>query len=310
MPCRGIFLCFALSLFVLATSLKSPKRYFGFYDADISTTAPFSNIFQASSLESALAAHAAGLQSLLLVYDTFFMGAPSRTILIPNWEARWAAQAAEVAPFISNGTLLGFNLGDELVWNCLAPANLSIVANAVRARYPHGSAIVWYNEATAPLSAGMDSCGHVFSDYVVPAALDWFSTDVYHMDGLQAGWVAKWVRGFYDAHVFPRLAPGQQAVLVPGSFGSDVNHYPNGTYVCNRSCYDQMCAYDAADFTAWALADTRVVGVFPWTWAGCPTCNGSRWTPPHTCCMDELGTRVQPVTRATWARLGPTIFGN
>ncbi len=30
----------------------------------------------------------------------------------------------------------------------------------------------------------------------------------------------------------------------------------------------------------------------------CPSCNGSRWTPPNTCCMDELGTVRQYHTAA------------
>jgi hypothetical protein len=60
----------------------------------------------------------------------------------------------------------------------------------------------------------------------------------------------------------------QKAILVPGSFGSNVNHYPNGTYVCDKQCYDQMCAHDANDFATWAAADDRVAGVFPWNWGG------------------------------------------
>ncbi len=88
-----------------------------------------------------------------------------------------------------------------------------------------------------------------------------------------------------------------------------MNHYPNGTYICNASCYDVMCAADAADFLAWGLADARVVAIMPWNWGGCPSCNGSRWTPPHTCCMDELGTDVQPESRAAWAAIGARIIG-
>lgn len=97
-------------------------------------------------------------------------------------------------------------------------------------------------------------------------------------------------------------------MLVPGSFGSNVNHYPNGTFVCDKACYDAMCSHDAADFAAWAAADPRVVAVCPWNWAGCPGCNGSRWTPLHTCCMDELGTDVQPESSAAWAGIGARII--
>jgi hypothetical protein len=72
------------------------------------------------------------------------------------------------------GTISGFNLGDELVWNCLAPANLTIAANAVRARYPRGAALIWYNEATPPLQSDFDSCGNTHLGYTIPNALDLF----------------------------------------------------------------------------------------------------------------------------------------
>jgi hypothetical protein len=52
-------------------------------------------------------------------------------------------------------------------------------------------------------------------------------------------------------------------MLVPGAFGSHVNHYPNGTYICDNNCYDQMCAQDAHDFYTWAKADDRVVAIMP-----------------------------------------------
>ena len=56
------------------------------------------------------------------------------------------------------------------------------------------------------------------------------------------------VGGFYEKNIFPNLTASQKVMLVPGSFGSDVNHYPNGTEICNRTCYDAMCAKDAEDF--------------------------------------------------------------
>ena len=143
----------------------------------------------------------------------------------------------------------------------------------------------------------------------MPAALDIFSTDIYHTDGELDGWVEAHVRPFYETYIYPRLQPGQQVMLVPGSFGSNVNHYPNGTYVCDKACYDTMCAHDALDFLSWAKADPKVVAIMPWNWAGCPPCNGSRWTPPDTCCMDELGTDVMPLAQAAWAAVGREIIG-
>ena len=84
--------------------------------------------------------------------------------------------------------------------------------------------------------------------------------------------------------MYPNISAQQKVVLVPGAFGSTVNHFPNGTYVCDRQCYDEMCTLDAHEFYAWAKSDERVVAIAPWNWGGCPGCNGSRWTPPNTCC--------------------------
>ena len=51
----------------------------------------------------------------------------------------------------------------------------------------------------------------------------------------------------------------------------------------------------------------KVAAIAPWNWGGCPTCNGSRFTPPHTCCMDEIGTKDQPLARAAWIKIGKEI---
>lgn len=290
-----------------STQSRASPLLFGYYSADLSQTASYSNVYQASTLAEAAAAYAQyGVPSLLLVYDAFFRGAPNRMVLSPTWQADWAALSAAAAPFVANKTLLGFNLGDELVWNCLAPANLTVAANAVRAAFPRGTATLWYNEAAITgffSHNGQDSCGNTVTDYAIPPALDLFSVDIYHMDGEVDGWVDTWVRGYYEKWIYPNMTADQHAILVPGSFGSDVNHFPNGTYVCNRSCYEAMCSHDAADFVSWAASDDLVAGIFPWNWAGCPTCNGSHWTPPHTCCMDELGTAVLPGLAATWQSL-------
>ena len=302
---RGLLRPLAAAL-LAATSVRGVSL-FGFYSADLSATAAFSNLFQADSVADVQSAHAAGQRVLLLTYDAFFTSVPSRMVLRPDYEARWAALAAQAAPLLADGSLYGFNLGDELIWNCLDPANLTVAADAVRASF--ATAVIWYNEATPPLQSGIDSCGHTGLNVTVPSSLDIFSTDLYHMDGEVDGWVEAHVRPFYEAYIYPRLRPGQQVMLVPGSFGSNVNHFPNGTYVCDKNCYDEMCAADALDFLAWAKADPKVLAIMPWNWAGCPPCNGSRWTPPDTCCMDELGTDVMPLARAAWAAVGREIIG-
>ena len=151
-----------------------------------------------------------------------------------------------------------------------------------------------------------------------------------HMDSPVAGWVQAHVEPWYQRNIYPNLTKDQSVMVepwyqrniypnltkyqsvmvVPGAFGSNVNHYPNGTFICDNACYDKMCAQDAGDFYEWARRDPRVVAISPWNWMGCAGCNGSRWTPPKTCCMDEIGARDQPLTRAAWFKIGAEIKEN
>ena len=191
----------------------------------------------------------------------------------------------------------------------MSPNALTQCANIIREDFPRGTAIIWYNEATPPISSGMNSCGNKVN-YSIPKSLDWFSTDIYHMDGKVVNWVHEYVESFYTKLIYPNLTDSQRVLLIPGAFGSDVNHFPNGTVICNRTCYDVMCAYDANDFYEWSQRDSKIAGIAPWNWDGCPTCNGSRFTPPHICCMDEIGTKDQPLTRAAWKSIGTKIISS
>ena len=188
--------------------------------------------------------------------------------------------------------------------------NYVAYASTVRAAFPRGTAVIWSNEAaffSGPSHGWHNGAKKSVSDFKIPEAVDWFSIDLYHMDGPVPGWAQATVKPWYQRNIYPNLTDSQKVMLVPGAFGSHVNHYPNGTYVCDNDCYDKMCAQDANDFFSWAQADPRVVAISPWNWAGCPECNGSRWTPPHTCCMDEIGAKDQKLTRAAWFQIGGKI---
>ena len=91
---------------------------------------------------------------------------------------------------------------------------------------------------------------------------------MYHFDGPVDNWVRDHVRRLYEDFIYPNLTKHQKVLLVPGAFGSHLNHYPNGTQVCDNDCYDKMCAKDAVDFYAWAKSDPRVVAITPWNWGG------------------------------------------
>ena len=215
-------------------------QYMSAYDfpsAECGSAAGWHNLFQAKSTQdveacaTAAAAATAGadtsdsdsdstgrqlqVRSMLLVEGTFFTkGSPGLAdkgcaripggCLRNDWQAQWAAIAVAVGPLVANGTLLGFNLGDELLCHSLSMENLTAAADAVRKRrfapsccrkpniYPDRlginigkveqktvlqvrasfpTAVIWWNE-----------CGHTAAadekwGSGVPASVGWVSID-------------------------------------------------------------------------------------------------------------------------------------
>jgi hypothetical protein len=172
----------AAGLLLAASTSQVAQRvgattYFGFYGVSTddlnATTAPFSNLFQADNLAEVAVAAALNITSLLLVYPAFFVSPPG---LRPDYKEQWAALEAQARPLVESGAVLGFNLGDELVWNCFDPAAVSAAADLVRASFPRGNngTIVWYNEAAIMAQQPIkNSCGDVVSDFSIPESLDW-----------------------------------------------------------------------------------------------------------------------------------------
>jgi len=86
------------------------------------------------------------------------------------------------------------------------------------------------------------------------------------------------VKKFYAEHVYTKFVRSDQyALLIPGSFGSEVN--PK----CNMACYDEMISYDALQYYEWADSDPKIVGIAPWIWNNCGE--------PCKKYKDEIGTR-------------------
>lgn len=61
-----------------------------------------------------------------------------------------------------------------------------------------------------PISGDFDSCGNEKLGFRIPEALDWFSTDIYHMDGQVEGWVSQNVKSFYETLIYPNITEEQQ----------------------------------------------------------------------------------------------------
>lgn len=106
----------------------------------------FSNLELAGSASDAVAARKLAthrIDALLNVLDVFFSFATPHG-LRADYKQRWAAMVPVGRELLANGTIIGFNLGDELVWNCIPSADIATAASTVRADFPRGSALIWY----------------------------------------------------------------------------------------------------------------------------------------------------------------------
>lgn len=242
-----------------------------------------------------------------------------------DWRESWARLAEDAAPLVKNGSLIGFQLGDELLYNGLRFEHLAAAAALVRATFP--SAVVWLNEAKAAVvPGGLDAYGRAIepvpdasiptdeadSSSLVPGSkrkihqprkmpegLTWFSIDWYpptprplheqHPYASNDAFFAK-IRKMYETRVYPRLHSHQQAVLVPASFGSD--EVP-GT--CNRTCFDDHFSRDAVRYAHWASTDDRIAALIPYHLRFCPHCRGRR---------NEIGIAQLNRTRSAWKEVG------
>ncbi len=228
----------------------------------------------------------AGAQAFIEVQGAFFTSTARRSLVVnPNWPADWQSLVTWVEPLVKSGSVLGLFLGDELLEQGLNAAQIATAADAIRATFPRGSAVIYYNEGHRKIDASLK----------IPSSIDWFSVDFYHFDGPQADFVSSQVKPLYDRFIFPKLAPGQQVALVPGAFSSAKN--PS----CSAACYDRMNSMDVAHYDAWAQVDGRIVAILPWFWGVCTSCIG------HT--LDESGCQSAPQTLAAFQAIGKKITG-
>ena len=277
--------------------------YFGFYsDGTITSHMAGSNLYVAKTAAAAVRANgpeAGGMVSLLEIDSVFLRrwdpANRKNMTLVPDWRARWEAIVPLAGELLSNGTLLGFFLGDELVDKCVRFDWITLMAATVKRAFPN--AVVWYNEGVPMLLKPKLCAMPPASGYYVPHDVDWFSVDLYHPlkhIAPQPGWVEDQVRPLYRQHVYPLLnfSAGQRAAFVPGSFSSKVNAK------CNATCYADMVAIDAAAYFQIAKEEpANVAAILPWHWDGCES--------NEDCLvhLDEVGTAELPTVIAAWRAL-------
>merc|ERR1712194_882733 len=72
---------------------------------------------------------------------------------------------------------------------------------------------------------------------------------------------------FLHRHMYPRLHPHQQALLVPGVFASDPLHCIASNVSCPLDDQAKQIVIKLQLFFDWAKNDTKIVGFNPWHFA-------------------------------------------
>lgn len=294
----------------MMTAANTTLQYFGFWGPDApATMSSFTNLAFANSAAEAVSNHKLGMHSLLKLHGAFVNSTVKwHFCLRTDYAARWAALAPELAPLLANGSLLGFFLGDELLWNGMSFAELQQYATAVRATFPRGSAVIYTNAAWPTLLPTMPgqpqalgTLGAVPDANLwqrVPDALDWFSVDVYPNEASLQG-----AYNMLHSWVAPKLQPHHRLVLVPPFYG-DGPLVPRDQMEldCDDSDCDAAMLRWANRTVRWASPggasfSDRVVAVTPYHWSDLNNGTGVR----------DLGGKHLPRARAAWEELGRAV---
>ncbi len=153
---------------------------FGFYSQDVNITSyeAGSNLFLASDTESANIAKSRGMSSLFYTAQyfviTFDRQSPDLCKPRPSWQSDWSAFV--ITPLVTNGTVIGFWLGDELAGRCCTLDTIKLMAQTVKASI--SNSIVYYNEAATPLQEGKPCANIPQGGYYLAGAVELFGMDM------------------------------------------------------------------------------------------------------------------------------------
>ena len=291
-------------------------KYFGFWGPDSpAEMSTFTNLAFGNDATEAVINAKYGIHSLLKLHNIFINQTTpwNHHLYHPSYyEPLWETVANEIAPLLSNGSALGFFLGDELLWNGLNFTEIEIYINVVRKRFPRNSsnAIIYTNAAWPtlfpttpgePTSTG--NIGAVPNANLwlhVPEALDWWGVDVYPDQFSQEGALT-----VLHSNVLRKFTNSlQQLVVIPPFYGDRLNSTTNKRRQLdcdNGDCDTAMLAWSQQFKRTFLNASyrdaTRVIAAMPYHWSTLGTGSGMR----------QQGGKELKQTRAAWESIGKSV---
>eukprot|EP00658_Telonema_sp_P-2_P065628 TRINITY_DN54829_c0_g2_i2.p1 TRINITY_DN54829_c0_g2~~TRINITY_DN54829_c0_g2_i2.p1 ORF type:complete len:287 (+),score=76.83 TRINITY_DN54829_c0_g2_i2:65-925(+) len=230
-------------------SASSHLKYMMFYDDDLPAQHEFINVVSGdgASIPDIIADyqnyHIPGMPTLpSTVFDR------SKHGLYPGWAQTTDEFIATMLPLLANGTAMGVFLGDEICCSGVPLSNLTAVADRLRTGLGQ-SAVLYTNECS------------VMKDWpAVPFALDYVSIDFYDGHNTDGAREVAQNKQFYTEVIYPKLAPHQGVLFVPGIFASDPAHCARGNVSCPLDSQAEQIVTKLDGFFEWAKNDTRVAG--------------------------------------------------
>jgi hypothetical protein len=226
---------------LLAPLCLALPPYFGFWGPDAAAQmSPFSNLAFANNPAEAIANSKYGIHSLMKLHGVFVNTTTKwHYHLYPDYEARWAAVVPSYKSLLANNSLLGFFLGDELLWNGMTFVELKTYARAVRTAFPTNTGAIIYTNAAWPTffptmpgqkqtfgTLGAVPDANLWSS--VPDELDWFGVDVYPDQFSMMGaknMVRTLFAPFYRISIGPLAAlilPTLAALILPSALAAPI----------------------------------------------------------------------------------------
>ena len=182
-----------------------------------------------------------------------------------HWQRNLDAFAAELAPFIANGSCAGIFICDECMSAGINYTAYDAVVSRFRSHFPRSSS---GSSRRSPIIMANDALTfwrqmkHPATQKI-PAGPDYWSFDFYDGFNINASWEVAVVKATYEAELFPRLHRGQRVFVVPGVFGCIPGETPGHT-IPSMAAQAATVVDKLQKYVAWAATEPRIIGIHSW----------------------------------------------